>query len=98
MPGKILNFLWRACSNVLPTVVALRVRRVEISDVCMCFIVGIEDAVHTLFGCSIAKEVWGSVGLQDMIRINLNDIVRTILKQVFTVGTREQSVMAGLLC
>lgn len=29
LPGKILNFLWRACSNVLPTAAALRVKRLK---------------------------------------------------------------------
>lgn len=98
LPGKILNFLWRASSNVLPTAAALRGRRVEIPDVCQWCHQEVEDAVHTLFSCSIAKEVWGSVGLRDMVRISSNDTVFTILKRAFTGGTREQSVMVGLLC
>lgn len=91
-------FLWRACSNVLPTAAASRVKKVEISEICTWCHVGVENAVHTLFGCSIAEEVWKSIGLQDMVRINLNDTVMTIVKQIFVAGTKEQSVMVGLIC
>lgn len=32
LPGKMLNFLWRACLNVLPTIVALQMKRVSINS------------------------------------------------------------------
>lgn len=98
MLRKILNFLWRACVNVLPIAVALRNKRVDISDVCTWCHKSAEDAIHTLFGCSIAKEVWNSVGLLDLVQTTQNDTVMGLLKRVFEVGTQEQAVMVGLLC
>lgn len=32
LPWKMINFLWRACSNVLPTAMALQSKRVNISS------------------------------------------------------------------
>lgn len=34
LPGKMLNFIWRACSNVLPTAVALQSKRVNVTSWC----------------------------------------------------------------
>ncbi|KAL8156414.1 hypothetical protein AgCh_001488 [Apium graveolens] len=58
----------------------------------------VEDAVHVLFTCGIAREVWCSVGLQNVVRVIQNDTVMSILKRVLEVGTREQWIMVGLMC
>ncbi|XP_074323048.1 uncharacterized protein LOC141659993 [Apium graveolens] len=98
LPGKIINFLWRACVNVLPTTVALQSRRVIISTNCPWCHEAAEDAVHVLFQCSIAKEVWCSVGLYDVIRSVTNESVMTIIHGVSNVCTNEQFLMIGLIC
>ena len=48
-PGKVLNFLWRACHNVLPTVVELAKKQVDISSMCAWCQTQVEEASHTLF-------------------------------------------------
>lgn len=57
-----------------------------------------EDAVHVLFDCSIAREVWCSAGLQNVITVANNDTVMTVLKRILNAGTREQFAMVCLLC
>lgn len=98
LPGKIVNLLWRACCNVLPTATILRRKNVDIPAECSWRRVYMEDVVHTLFDCCIAREVWSSVGLQDLIRTSTQDTVMTVLKRAFNLGTKEQRAMVGLLC
>ncbi|KAL8112083.1 hypothetical protein AgCh_019690 [Apium graveolens] len=59
LPGKMINFIWRACSNVLPTTVALQSKRVDINLQCSWCHVGMEDAVHVLFNYIILPEKCG---------------------------------------
>lgn len=98
LPGKMLNFLWRAYVDIFPTAVALQSKRVNINTQCSWCHVGVENAVHTLFECSIAQEVWRSVGLQNVVRVVHNDTVMTVLKRVINTSTRDQFLMIGVLC
>lgn len=67
LPGKILNFLWRACFNVLPTAETLVVKHVNVQRVCSWCHLCHEDTIHVLFTCCFALELWQSVGLHDII-------------------------------
>ncbi|KAL6558291.1 hypothetical protein OROMI_018641 [Orobanche minor] len=58
IPPKVKNFLWRICSDCLPTKLALRIRRVAVSEVCEVCRVDAEDAVHVFLKCSSAAAVW----------------------------------------
>lgn len=64
LPGKMINFLWRACSNVLPTATALVMKRVNMVQSCVWCQIHNEDAAHVLFTCCFARELWNLVGLQ----------------------------------
>ncbi|XP_074328478.1 uncharacterized protein LOC141666388 [Apium graveolens] len=77
---------------------ALRSKMVNVSSCCSWCHADVEDAVHVLFTCGIAREVWSSVGLQNVVRVIQNDTVMSILKRVLEVGTREQWIMVGLMC
>lgn len=98
MPGKTINFLWRACRGVLPTAVALQSKHVNISPVCSWCHVHVEDAVHVLFNCDIAKEVWHNVGLQELVIATAQDTVMSVLKRVFNSGEKDRCAMVGLIC
>ena len=63
LPGKVINFAWRVCRGVLPTSVALLVKRVQINIKCPWCLVNNEDATHVLFDCSFARKVWNNMGL-----------------------------------
>ena len=49
VPGKVKHFLWRACTNSLPTKINL-----------VCHLCGRpdEDTLHALWGCEAVKQVW----------------------------------------
>ncbi|KAL8156219.1 hypothetical protein AgCh_001348 [Apium graveolens] len=96
--GKMLNFIWRACSNVLPTTTALAVKKIDVIKSCSWCHRYNEDAVHVLFTCCFAKELWNLVGLQRMAPVVEGNTVLHILKQAFQGSTKEQCAQIGLLC
>lgn len=98
LPGKVINFFWRTCRQVLPTADALRKKIVDINPNCSWCQRNVEIDLHVLFGCCFAKEVWARVGLADVVQVALNDSVLTLLKRAFQTGTREQNDMVDLVC
>lgn len=61
--GKVMNFMWRTCRSVIPTVVALAAKHVSVQTKCSWCLHQEEDIVHVLFGCSFANEVWAKVDM-----------------------------------
>ncbi|XP_019176885.1 PREDICTED: uncharacterized protein LOC109172193 [Ipomoea nil] len=57
-------FLWRAITNILPTITNLVRRRVEIPNVCPACGVLEEDVMHILCNCVYARHVWNVSQLQ----------------------------------
>nr|XP_021852026.1 uncharacterized protein LOC110791585 [Spinacia oleracea] len=55
---KVRHFLWRCCSNSLPTKALLRSR--HIADEAVCALCGEEDETlgHALFSCSRVRPLW----------------------------------------
>ncbi|XP_019158573.1 PREDICTED: uncharacterized protein LOC109155343 [Ipomoea nil] len=64
VPPKWRIFLWRAITNVLPTITNLVKRRVEIPNVCPACGVLEEDVMHILCNCVYARRVWNISQLQ----------------------------------
>lgn len=98
LPGKVVNFLWRACSSCLPTAVDLITKRVHLDAKCQWCRTDDEDALHVLFKCSFAKAVWLTGGLQDLILVHQHHRVFDVLQRVFDIGTSDQIVLISLLC
>jgi len=57
MLGKVKNFIWRACTNSLPTKVNLMKRKVLVDPLCHCCGKQPEDIMHALWGCESVKHV-----------------------------------------
>lgn len=98
LPGKMLNLLWRACINVLPTKTALASKNVDVVKTCAWCHVYNEDAVHALFTCCFAREMWNLVGLQRVVPIEEGGTVLQTLKEAFNNSSTEQCVQITLLC
>ena len=58
VPGKIKHFIWKACSNSLPTEDNLLKRKLLQEAVCYLCPNDIEDVLHALWGCDRLKKVW----------------------------------------
>lgn len=95
LPGKVLNCLWIACSNVLPTAEALVVKQVNVQRVCSWCHEHYEDAVYTLFTCIFTRDVWKNVGLHSLNQISEGSTVIQILKKAFTTSSKQQCARIG---
>ena len=94
-----MNFLCRICRACLPTSAALVVKNVRIGMIFpWCSQIHVEDAVHILFKCEFAQEVWVAVGLPDLVTIEINDPVFETFQRIFCKGTKEQCALVGLFC
>ena len=58
MPGKIKHFLWRACTNSLPTKTNLLRRKISSESLCHQCGKSDEDTKHALWDCEAIKQFW----------------------------------------
>ncbi|XP_074374535.1 uncharacterized protein LOC141714938 [Apium graveolens] len=98
LPGKIINFLWRTCRFCLPTAAALATKSVNLSTNCLWCRSCVEDSIHILFECNFAQDVWKSVGLWEVVSVNLNSDVFVTMQKIFSVCRKDQSALVGLFC
>ena len=61
VPPKVRTFMWRACSNNLPTRDNLRRRKVHSTGVCRLCQQKTETTGHVLWECPLARNVWALV-------------------------------------
>ena len=61
IPPKVRNFIWRACSNILPTSTNLCRRRIPVASTCTICQQQEETVAHVLWECPLARNVWGMV-------------------------------------
>lgn len=61
-------FVWRACSEALPTCANLKRRKVIEDPLCLICRIEPETSGHALWGCSAARDVWsnGCIKVQKM--------------------------------
>uniref|UniRef100_A0A7N2LID0 Reverse transcriptase zinc-binding domain-containing protein n=1 Tax=Quercus lobata TaxID=97700 RepID=A0A7N2LID0_QUELO len=61
LPPKVRNFIWRACSDILPTSTNLCRRRIPVASTCTICQQQEETVAHVLWECPLARNVWGMV-------------------------------------
>ena len=61
VPPKVRNFLWRACSDILPTRANIVKRRLPIDPSCAICGQAEESVCHALWECPLAINVWALV-------------------------------------
>ncbi|XP_074351625.1 uncharacterized protein LOC141690750 [Apium graveolens] len=98
LPGKVLNLVWRACRDCLPTTQALALKRVNVPVMCPWCQLCEEDGVHVLFQCSFAREVWTTASLNNLVSVWPNETVLTVLKRMSQTASSEQLLMIYMLC
>ncbi|XP_075648666.1 uncharacterized protein LOC142619455 [Castanea sativa] len=60
-PPKVRNFVWRACSDILPTRTNLYRRKVPVDPACGICQQHDETVAHALWSCPMARNVWALV-------------------------------------
>ncbi|KAF4404367.1 hypothetical protein G4B88_014823 [Cannabis sativa] len=61
LPPKVLNFMWRASTNSLPTRFNLSTKHVPIAATCLFCLAAPETILHVLVQCSFAQSCWSKV-------------------------------------
>ena len=61
VPPKVRNFLWQACSNILPTRENLQRRKVAVNPQCEFCKQQPETVSHVLWECPFARNTWAVV-------------------------------------
>ncbi|GER49483.1 RNA-directed DNA polymerase (reversetranscriptase)-related family protein [Striga asiatica] len=59
--GKIKHFIWRCFTDCLPVSANLRIRGMQLDNVCQCCGESVETVGHVMFTCSRAAMVWSLV-------------------------------------
>ena len=58
VPNKVKIFLWRACTDALPTKVNLQKRRVLDNTVCSLYQKALEDVFHAMWSYEAIQSIW----------------------------------------
>uniref|UniRef100_A0A803PSK2 RNase H type-1 domain-containing protein n=1 Tax=Cannabis sativa TaxID=3483 RepID=A0A803PSK2_CANSA len=58
LPPKVKDFLWRVCTNSLPTRFQLSTKHVPINPLCPLCMAAPETALHVLVRCAFAQQYW----------------------------------------
>ena len=58
VPGKVKHFLWKTCTNSLPTKENLLKRKILLESDCSRYSGDSESVVHALWSCNCIKQVW----------------------------------------
>lgn len=98
LPGKVINFMWRACRAVIPTAIALAEKRVQIDTKCSWCILADESIEHVLFGCSFVKEICLRVGIQEESIQRDQGSVKEIFSSLFSTCPREKLSWIIIIC
>ena len=62
IPRKVKHFLWRACSEALPTKHNLYKRKIINNQLCNFYERAVETTSHVLWACPYANGVWSKMG------------------------------------
>ena len=82
IPNKVKIFLWRACTNSIPTMLNLCKRKIVPSSACNHCHVGEETVLHALWPCEAVCLVWCSYFLAIPSEFNRVSLFRDLLKLV----------------
>ncbi|KAG7567399.1 Ribonuclease H domain [Arabidopsis thaliana x Arabidopsis arenosa] len=93
---KIKLFLWRVLSGALAVAECLRHHGLQISPICQLCKVAEETVSHVLFGCSLAAQVWDTIGLpfptqgfSDVIGENIGHVLSLMAKSELPIHLRQ---------
>ena len=85
MHGKIKQFLWKACSNALPTLKNLKKRRVVNDDTCFQCSSKAESSLHALWECEVYRQVWDTdfswINRQIVANGTVENLVEVVLEK-----------------
>uniref|UniRef100_A0A2N9FBV7 Reverse transcriptase zinc-binding domain-containing protein n=1 Tax=Fagus sylvatica TaxID=28930 RepID=A0A2N9FBV7_FAGSY len=89
VPHKIQQFLWRACTDSLPTMVNMQRRCIVPTARCSFYQFEDEDVRHTLWSCPVLTPFWASHVLASKLFRHRHFSFLDILSDLFMLGTAD---------
>ena len=95
IPPKVRNFVWHACSNILPTSTNLCRKRIPLNPACAICQQHDEIVAHALWGCPLARNVWALVkGKMQKRSSEVEDFYILVRELMGVLTTKELEVWA----
>ena len=95
VPFKVRHLVWGACANCLPTN-ALQTKQVDVTETCPMCNAKMEDTLHVLVKCLVAKSVWCQTEIGDQ-----NGLANTFISwwQLILQGQQKEQInLAAMIC
>ncbi|CAJ2643989.1 unnamed protein product [Trifolium pratense] len=91
-PPKVKNFMWRLCRNCIPTRTRLLQKGVNCPGECVLCATEIEDSIHIILSCEVARQVWQKSGFLNTIQqhLTVNNNIADLVFSILQVLTAEQ--------
>jgi ribonuclease HI len=86
VPPKVRHFLWRACSNALPTMANLCKRGITVTRRCSFCQVDDETIVHALWLCPLIGPVWAIHRLARKVFGRHPSTMKDVISSLFEIG------------
>ena len=90
VPPKVRTFIWRACTNCLPTRDNLHCRRVRVDPTCEMCKQEPETTSHVLWTCPFARNVWALVRGRIQKSSNGEDEFFLLLRQMQSKVSKQE--------
>ena len=95
IPPKVRNFVWHACSNILPTSTNLCRKRIPLNPACAICQQHDETVAHAFWGCPLARNVWALVkGKMQKWSFEVEDFYILVRELMGVLTTKELEVWA----
>ena len=95
IPPKVRNFVWRACSDILPNSTNLCRKRIPLNPACAICQQHDETVAHALWGCPLARNVWALVkGKMQKWSSKVEDFYILVRELMGVLTTKELEVWA----
>ncbi|XP_041011384.1 uncharacterized protein LOC121255176 [Juglans microcarpa x Juglans regia] len=94
---KIKAFAWKACNDILPTLINLRRKKVEVDSKCCFYQIHEEDITHALLNCPTIYIVWQRFFLVDKFLHTSFSFIQTMHK-VLMQGSEAKLTLFCVLC
>ncbi|KAF4364085.1 hypothetical protein G4B88_015119 [Cannabis sativa] len=96
LPPKVLNFLWRASTNSLPTRFNLSTKHVPIAATCLFCLAAPETILHVLVRCSFARSCWSKVPVTVVVPDAM--LFSSWFEAVLVSWNSAEALEAGMVC
>ncbi|KAK9995822.1 hypothetical protein SO802_020508 [Lithocarpus litseifolius] len=96
VPPKVRNFMWWACSNILPTKANLVQKKVQVDPICTVCGQHEETTGHILWECPLARNMWALVRGRIQKTSSSKASFFLLMRQMMERLSREEFLSYGL--